>query len=539
MAKTLTSELFNEKLYDTLPQLYHTQDSMVNYALKRYLGALVDGGYSKVIEETNGILDLNDPNKTPAEVLPIVFEQYGLKIFNGLPEMYLRKLLPILGDLYARKGATTVVEYLTAIISDVKAEVELSDNFLEDYAINLRLEMDYDQNGARDLPDREQLLRIIKEFLPFFISVTVIYVYLFYETGNLKAKDEDTWFHIKEILNDDARIVSHKGSGFFPTLNNLHLGLNNDVVLNETYYYDVDVDWHTDNIITSILETGTFDSAKSHNYFRNVLNNELKTLNGSLILNDFIDSDELVSTDITFSPTLELIRARGLDVLVDTMKDHFEDETTLPSIGITDKGNSAFNIGDTFGNAVFANSDFISKTEEFSDRVITLYHEEATFRSDRSTELMEGVLNNLAVRLNDNLYLNQGVEVDWYEDKVGLTDRASLEGEESRSEVLVIGDEIYYASLNTDYVLNGDLMTNEGHKDIGDLSSEEGVEDLFSVTHNEVGSLDRGYDNQTLTFLNVSACVLNTMLLNNIPEYVKITVNGETTYKYPTMFGLM
>ena len=188
MSKTLNGSTFGEKMYNTLPQKYRNDDSMVEYALKRYLQALSDGGFSKVIEESNGILDLNDPSKTPSEVLSILFEQYGLKIFNGVPDLYLRKLLPILGDLYARKGATTVIEYLTSIISDVKTDVIVSPNFSEDYHIDLRLEMDYDRQGERDMPDKDQLYRILKEFLPFFIETTVIFVYLFYETAKLHTR---------------------------------------------------------------------------------------------------------------------------------------------------------------------------------------------------------------------------------------------------------------------------------------------------------------------------------------------------------------
>ena len=68
MSTTLNGTKFGERLYDTLPRLYHSEDEMVDFALKRYLQVLADGGYAYVIDELNGILDLNDPTKTPAEV---------------------------------------------------------------------------------------------------------------------------------------------------------------------------------------------------------------------------------------------------------------------------------------------------------------------------------------------------------------------------------------------------------------------------------------------------------------------------------------
>lgn len=539
MSTTLNGTKFGERLYDTLPHLYHSEDEMVDFALKRYLQALSDGGYAYVIDELNGILDLNDPTKTPAELLPVLFEQYGLPIFNGIPEAYLRKLLPILRDLYARKGATTVIEYLTSIISDVKSEVIISPDFKENYHIDIRLEMDYDQQGARDLPDREQLLRIIKEFLPFFIEVTFIFSYLFYELAKIQAK-EFSHDYITEIRSEHTRLPSKKGTSMFPTLNNFDLGLNDSIYLNETYYYSEEVDEFWDKISYILQETGNLDREKSNQYLRQTLNNPFKLLNNDLVLNDYIDTDELVATNIKTTPMLDTARLRVLEAVMDNMKYLYEEQATLPSIGVTDEGNSRFNIGDTFGNAIFANDDFISKTEEYLDKVVYLQSEVATIRSDKSTEIYKGVLNNFAVRLNDNLYLNEGVDTDETIDVVGLADDTSLGSEDThRIESLVIGEQRFYASLNTGFTFNKDLLTNEGHVDIGNLAGEDLEEYELSQEVQETGSIDRGHDNEILAFLNTPVCVLNTMILNNIPECVKITVNGETQVRYPTMFGLM
>lgn len=539
MSTTLNGTKFGERLYDTLPHLYHSEDEMVDFALKRYLQALADGGYAYVIDELNGILDLNDPTKTPAEVLPVLFEQYGLPIFNGIPEAYLRKLLPILRDLYARKGATTVIEYLTSIISDVKSEVIISPDFKENYHIDIRLEMDYDQQGARDLPDREQLLRIIKEFLPFFIEVTFIFSYLFYELAKIRAK-EFSHDYVTEIRSEHTRLPSKKGTSMFPTLNNFDLGLNDSIYLNETYYYSEEVDEFWDKISYILQETGNLDAQKSNQYLRQTLNNPFKVLNNDLVLNDYIDTDELVATNISTTPMLDTARLRVLEVVMDNMKYLYEEQATLPSIGVTDEGNSRFNIGDTFGNAIFANDDFISKTEEYSDKVVYLQSEVATIRSDKSTEIYKGVLNNFAVRLNDNLYLNEGVDTDETIDVVGLADDTSLGSEDThRKENLVIGEQRFYASLNTGFTFNKDLLTNEGHVDIGNLAGEDLEEHTVKNTVQETVGVGNEHDTEIMAFLNTSVCVLNTMILNNIPECVKITVNGETQVRFPTMFGLM
>ena len=83
MSKLLNSEDFGLTLYNTLPPLYRAEDEKVSFALKRYLQTVSDGGFKEIIDEINGLINLIDPEKTPSEVLPIMFEHYGLKIFNG------------------------------------------------------------------------------------------------------------------------------------------------------------------------------------------------------------------------------------------------------------------------------------------------------------------------------------------------------------------------------------------------------------------------------------------------------------------------
>nr|DAU64976.1 MAG TPA: tail protein [Caudoviricetes sp.] len=510
MSKVMDSKTFSEKLYNTLPVMYHNADSMVDYALKRYLQVLSDGGYSFVVDELNGILNLNDPERTPSEVLGVLFEQYGLPLFNGIPEVYLRKLLPILGDLYARKGATTVIEYLTSIISDVKTDIVISPDFLNDYHVDLRLEMDYDQTGARDLPDREQLLRIIKEFLPFFIEVTIIFVYLFYETAKLQARERLEDF-VTEVRSEHSRLLSGNREGLFPTLNNFDLGLNKSIYLNESYYYNVEVDKFWDKINYILQETGNLDRRKSNQYLRPTLNNQFKLLNEDLVLNDYIDTDELVATNINTAPMLDIGRLRVLEVIMDSMKYICEEQATISS-----------------------NGDLSVDSIVYSDNEI------AVLKSDKSTALYKGILNNLAVRLNNNFYLNEGVDTDETIDTIGLADNTSLDSEDThRKESLVIGEQRFYASLNTGFTFNKDLLTNEGHVDIGNLVGEDLEEHTVKNNVQETASVENEHDTEIMAFLNTSICVLNTMILNNIPEYVKITINGETQVKYPTMFGLM
>lgn len=214
----IDSSTLGEKLFRSLPIVYQREDKNQRHALERYLKVLAEGGLSYVADETTGLLDLNDPEKTPYNALMVLFEQYGLSMFYGVPEAYLRKLLPIIGDLYASKGSISSIEYLTGIISDVKSEIILDENFYENYHVYLTLDMTYDKKDKRDFPTENQLMRIINEFIPFFFNVTVSILADYNDLLNLSIADEyseyidnysflylgDTTNHLDKLTNFSA-----------------------------------------------------------------------------------------------------------------------------------------------------------------------------------------------------------------------------------------------------------------------------------------------------------------------------------------------
>lgn len=207
MSKTLKPSDFGEKLYKSLPPLYHVADEDVEYALKRYLSALSEGGYAKVIEEINGFLTLIDPDRVDEEILPTLFQHYGFEAFNGIPTLYLRKLLPLVSDIHNLKGTITAVEYLTSIVSGVKSTINLDEEFSENHTINVNLEMDYG-GKQNDMPDQDQLLRIIQEFVPFFCDVLVVYVYIFEELGRIRIGESDDTISITENTTTVAKLLA-------------------------------------------------------------------------------------------------------------------------------------------------------------------------------------------------------------------------------------------------------------------------------------------------------------------------------------------
>lgn len=256
MAKMLNSNNYGDKLYNSLPVLYRVSDREVNLALKRYLSVLADGGFKYNIDELNGILSLNDPTETPTEILPIIFAQYGLEIFHGLPELYLRNLLPILRDLYARKGATTVVEYLTSQITNVEADITYDEDYYNNYRLYLNIHLDTDDTNV---PDREQLLRIIREFLPFFVETIIVFIYMYYDEATLIGVDHDFLDEVKTDQDENLSIVPAQGLLYYNLLNVETKKLNSTFILNDSYYVNEEIDPYEDKLKPLEYDSGVFD----------------------------------------------------------------------------------------------------------------------------------------------------------------------------------------------------------------------------------------------------------------------------------------
>ncbi len=259
MSIRLNSDDFRERLFNSLPNLYKNIDKDNKDALYRYLCALVDGGFSYIIQENNGLLDLNDPDNTLSEVLPILYEQYGFEMFNGIPEYYSRKLLPHLCQCYKRKGAEAVVDYLVSFVANTSAYLEKTPTFDEDYTMFLKIIMD-DIDRAK-VPDFEQMRKIIKEFIPFFIGISVIYTYIYVDEFILNINDSDR-MDIKEdksesgVLNNKyASRISYIPIIFDPERvpNTL---LNDDFILNKTMELLNEVDWYSDIFIPIPVSDG-------------------------------------------------------------------------------------------------------------------------------------------------------------------------------------------------------------------------------------------------------------------------------------------
>lgn len=217
---TLDSKDFGLKLYNKFPPKYKEDDVPQSYALKRYLESLADGGFSHIIDDTNGLLTLVNPNTIDAKFLPVLYKQFGLEIFNGIPEGYLRYLLPKLGDAWTQRGSIAIVEFITSSLSGVKVTSEITYDDKENPYIKVFLEMDY--NLGDYFPDVEHFIRLMEKFLPFYVDKSIVYIYTFYDEQVLKTFEESLMYihddRIEELTlrseksNEDVDIDTYKDS---------------------------------------------------------------------------------------------------------------------------------------------------------------------------------------------------------------------------------------------------------------------------------------------------------------------------------------
>lgn len=228
MSKRFDVQNLGERLYETLPRYYRAKDDDNKESLRRYLYALVDGGIGVAAKEADGILDIVDPMNTPEAALPILAKQFGFDLFNGIPVLYSRKLVQTLGDMYARKGCVDVLEYIAGVVADVKVVVHESsgldtqklngtnlndtfklvgDEWEKRFSMELVVEMDWDRpESLHDLPDVDMMKRIAKDFVPFFVDVTIVYSFIYVEGASIRATEGGDQYSLYETTSDAGKL---------------------------------------------------------------------------------------------------------------------------------------------------------------------------------------------------------------------------------------------------------------------------------------------------------------------------------------------
>ena len=177
---------FTDSAYNKLPVIYRKMDEQIGKPLYRYLQSLIEGGYSDVIQGTDNLLDLVDPQACPDEFLPYYFKSMGIEWY---PDMiteergtyYLRTFLNNIGEIYKRRGTESVIKYIAKTLTEMDVELTYTRDFNEDLTTKARtMWVNILAETEEQIAKVEVSSKVIKRFIdtqvPYYLTTVVTYV---------------------------------------------------------------------------------------------------------------------------------------------------------------------------------------------------------------------------------------------------------------------------------------------------------------------------------------------------------------------------
>lgn len=350
---------FNDYIYNHLPEYYREMDKETGYQLKKFLSSLNES-LELSIDESNGILDIIDPERTPSKVLPHLFKSYGLEVFNGIPESYLRFLLPIIGELWSRKGSMEALKFLTSSITGIRTSTEIVYDEEGNPVIDVRLEMDNNMDDY--FPNTEQLNRVIRDFIPFYCDSLLIYAYIFNEEQKASMRSYSYDF-VEDVHNDLVLLPHSKGTRLFPVTNIKEYSLNGGLILNKYKSFDAETDWSRDSVRNIISEVGKAGRAKA------------------LVDEVYVDTDKVLCR-ILYRPYHDTVDFKLRETFSsDILRGVHEDSIVLNAVGVVGSNSSVFLFGSPFGSSVFG-TGWDVKNEELKDSLSEVKEESVVMENE-------------------------------------------------------------------------------------------------------------------------------------------------------------
>lgn len=201
---------FADYLYNRLPKLYRTHDT--EQILRRFIETFAEGGFDPLLQETVDMMNLLDVDKCPSEFLPLLCQMYGFEYTVEIPELFIRRLLKHIIELYKRKGTKSVVKFIARELTGFDSEIIENKDFDEELIelthwdirfehyrnFVLKLNAPYEDSSLYNKED--VVKKLLTDFLPTNSQVFVITVYWFQEDSEIVAKSVDDY--LKEFVND-------------------------------------------------------------------------------------------------------------------------------------------------------------------------------------------------------------------------------------------------------------------------------------------------------------------------------------------------
>lgn len=201
MAKHYLAQELTDYLYNRLPSVYRNTD--YDELLKRFIEIFVEGGFNPLLQETMKIMDLIDVDKCPVEFLPQLCAMYGYEYSLELPELFQRRLLKYIVDMYRRKGTKSVVRFIARELTGYESEIIENKDFTPyDVEVTgwtvefknyrnfiLKLTAPYESYSMYN--KEEIVVKLVNEFLPTNSQAFIITSYWFDDESKVINTSKD------------------------------------------------------------------------------------------------------------------------------------------------------------------------------------------------------------------------------------------------------------------------------------------------------------------------------------------------------------
>ena len=209
MDNKFSSSTMTEYLYSKLPQVYRDEDN--GELLKRFMQVMSEGGFTPLLNSTTNIMNLLDVDKCPTKFLPLLCSLYGYEYSLEIPELFQRRLLKLIVEMYKRKGTKSVVKFIARELTGFESEIIENKDFDADHIkitkwnksfenyrnFILRLTAPYENSILYN--KEEIVVKVVDDFLPTNSKFIVIVSYWFKDDVDMTNTFKDS---VKELVHD-------------------------------------------------------------------------------------------------------------------------------------------------------------------------------------------------------------------------------------------------------------------------------------------------------------------------------------------------
>lgn len=214
------ADLMTHYLYNKLPSIYRTTDN--ENLLRRFIEVFSEGGLTPLLNDANNIMDLLDVDKCPSQYLPLLCRVYGYEYSLEIPELFQRRLLKYIVDIYKRKGTKSAIKFIARELTGFDSEIIENKDFDEEqiritkwdkrfeHYRNFILKLTAPYEDSQLYNKEDIVVKIVNQFLPTNSQVFVITAYWFREESEVT---KDSIEHlIRDVVRDYNLYDSHKAT---------------------------------------------------------------------------------------------------------------------------------------------------------------------------------------------------------------------------------------------------------------------------------------------------------------------------------------